>query len=139
VTSSEADVEACSADETDSMSAGFVEPWDDLAGRLGGYTEVPAAQVSARLLGLYRERWHGRVVARSHWLHHLCFTLPGDMWPFDEWLTVEWYDGVYTLVLSKVPGIQIAGDKCTEANIDAVLTSFLCQLARTDPEVSEEP
>jgi hypothetical protein len=114
------------------MGTDGVESWDDLAAGLGERVAVPAAQASARLLRKAKARWLHRIVPRSS-MHDLMFTRPGDEYPFEEWLRVSWREGVYDLVLTKHPGVLITADKCTEANVDAVLTAFLCQLARTDP------
>jgi hypothetical protein len=115
-----------------------VESWDDLTRWLAGHTSVPTAQASARLLRQAKPSWFGRVVPHSR-MHDLTFTRPGDEYPFDECLNVSWWDGVYTLVLMKSPGVVITADKCTEGNIDALLTALLSQLARTDPGDSIAP
>ncbi len=105
--------------------------WDERVAALLSRSNVPAARAAGALLGEAKERWEGRVVPRTS-MHDLLFTVPGYLFPFEEFVRASWADHVFTVSLMEGPVVRTA-DRCRLENAAAVLDAHLAQLVSGEP------
>jgi hypothetical protein len=97
--------------------------WGDSTHELLGRSEVPAAQATGRLLADTDARWRDRVEPRTS-MHDLLFTVPGQVYPFEDTVRVSWAHGVFEFRPTAKRGKLVTPDRCHEANAPLVLDAF---------------
>jgi hypothetical protein len=102
--------------------------WQDSINFLRELSTVPAALANATTLALAKPRWEGQLIARTS-VHDLLFTLPGDSYPFRSMLTVQWRDGISTILRWQDELLAEETNAETPA-VDTVLDAMLERLAR---------
>jgi hypothetical protein len=61
-------------------------------------------------------------------MHDLLFTVPGQVYPFEDTVRVSWADGAFEFRLTAKRGKLVTADRCHETNAPLVLDAFLAQL-----------
>lgn len=87
----------------------------------------PTARANAGLLRTAATHWHSTVVARTSMID-LLFTIPGDGWPFPDYLTVSVERGVFVFRLYAKQVALVSGDFARDETAPLVLDSYLEQL-----------
>ncbi|HEX4016454.1 MAG TPA: hypothetical protein VHX15_06910 [Frankiaceae bacterium] len=95
-------------------------------------TESPLAQASYRLLRASSSAWKSSVVSHTS-LWNLLFSNPGDSYPWQAHVRVNWSDGIFEFQLIRKAGVLVTADRCREPNSVAVLGAFLHQLTAEVP------
>jgi hypothetical protein len=104
-----------------------IQRWADVTETFRGRVGLAPEQALVLILDAARDRWGGRVDARTS-MHDLLFTRIGDRYPFPLSVRVAWLDGVYEFELRPDAAGVIMGDRCLALNAPSVLEAFLYQL-----------